>query len=174
MEIPCSSKEGARVEPPAIPPSQELAVVRSSHDVAAAGSSSGLGATHELVWPCPDDPRKARFILHDKEEVGLWYFLEERGLLMESDLAQTKARLKEALEQVELVHQAVSVDLPCITEVSFLRFLRLSLTPWSFTGCFSMFASRFIGFRGDVDPQVSFPLGGAWSDGVRSCGVTVG
>ncbi|XP_066361120.1 COP1-interactive protein 1-like [Miscanthus floridulus] len=35
---------------------------------------------------------------------------------MESDLAQTKAKLKEALEQVELVHQAVSVDLPRIME----------------------------------------------------------
>ena len=41
---------------------------------------------------------------------------------MESDLAQTKARLKEALKQVEFVHQAVTVDLPCITEVSFLHF----------------------------------------------------
>ena len=44
----------------------------------------------------------------------LWHLLEERGLLMESDLAQTKAKLKEAFERVELVHQAVSVDLPCI------------------------------------------------------------
>ena len=57
-------------------------------------------------------------VLRDGEEVAL----EKRGLLMESDLAQTKATLKEALERVELVHQAVSVDLPCVTEVSFLCF----------------------------------------------------
>ena len=81
-----------------------------------------MGVTHELVWPCPGDPRKARFILHDGEEVALWHFLEERGLSMESDLAQTKAKLKEALERVELVHQAVLVDLPCVAEVSFLCF----------------------------------------------------
>ena len=96
-------------------------MVRSSHDVAAAGSSSGLGVTHELVWPYPDDLRKGRFILHD-EEVALWHFLEERGLSMESDLAQTKVRLKEALERVELIYQVVSVDLPRVVEVSLLCF----------------------------------------------------
>ena len=37
---------------------------------------------------------------------------------MESDLSLTKARLKEALERVELVHRAVTVDLPCVVEVS--------------------------------------------------------
>ena len=52
----------------------------------------------------------------------LWHLLGERGLSMESDLALTKARLKEALERVELVHQAMIVDLPCIAEVSSLRF----------------------------------------------------
>ena len=62
------------------------------------------------------------FIVHDDEEVALKHFLEERGLSMEFDLAQTKAKLREALEWVELIHQAVSVDLPCITEVSFLCF----------------------------------------------------
>ena len=41
---------------------------------------------------------------------------------MESDLAQTKAKLKEALELVELAHQAVLVNLPCITKVSLLCF----------------------------------------------------
>jgi len=71
VEIPCSGELGARVEPPAIPPSQELAVVRSSHEVEAARSSSRLGVTRELVWPCPDDPRKARFILREEEEVAL-------------------------------------------------------------------------------------------------------
>ena len=97
-------------------------MIRSSHDIAMAGSSSGLGATHDLVWPYPGDPRKARFILRDEEEVALWHFLEERGLSIESDVAQTNAKLKEALEQVELVHQAVTADLPCIAEVSFLHF----------------------------------------------------
>ena len=97
-------------------------MVRSSHDVAAAGSSSGYWVTHQLVWPCPIDPRKAHFILHDEAEVALWHFLEESRLSIESDLAQTKAKLKEALEQVELVHQAFSVDLSCVAEVSFLCF----------------------------------------------------
>ena len=41
---------------------------------------------------------------------------------MESDLTQTKAKLKEALERIELVHQAVSVNLPCVAEVSLLCF----------------------------------------------------
>ena len=97
-------------------------MVRSSHDVVAAGSSSGLRVTRKLVWPCPSDPRKARFVLCDDEEVALWHFLEERGLSMESDLAQTKVKLKKALEQVELIHQAVLVDLLCIAEVSLLCF----------------------------------------------------
>ena len=39
---------------------------------------------------------------------------------MESDLVLAKAKLKEALERVELVHQAMTVDLPCVVEVSFL------------------------------------------------------
>ena len=41
---------------------------------------------------------------------------------MESDLAQTKARLKEALEHVELTHQVLLVDLPHVVGVSFLCF----------------------------------------------------
>ena len=88
MELPCSGVVGTRVEPAAIPTSQELVMVRSS-----AGPSSGFGVTHELVWPGLSDPRKARFILHDTEEVVLWHFLEDRGLSMESDIAQTKAKL---------------------------------------------------------------------------------
>ena len=71
---------------------------------------------------------------------------------MESDLAQTKAKLKEALERVDLVHQVVSVDLLRITEVSLLCFECLSSTPWSSTSCLSVLASRFTGVRGDVDP----------------------
>ena len=97
-------------------------MVWSSHDIAMVGSSNRSGATRELVWPYPGDARKAQFILHDEEEIGLWHLLEDRGLSMESDPAQTKARLKEALERVELIHQAVSVDLPHIVEVSFLCF----------------------------------------------------
>ena len=41
---------------------------------------------------------------------------------MESDLALTKARLKEALERFEVVHHAMIVDLPRIAEVSSLCF----------------------------------------------------
>ena len=81
-----------------------------------------MGGTHELVWPCPSNPRKAQFILGDEEEVALWHFLEERGLSMESDLAQTMEKLREALERVELAHQVVSVDLPCISGVRLLCF----------------------------------------------------
>ena len=97
-------------------------MIRSSHNIAMAGSSSGSGATRELVWPYPGEPRKAWFILRDEEEVKLWHLLGERGLSMESDLALTKARLKEALERVELVHQAMTVDLPRIAELSSPRF----------------------------------------------------
>ena len=68
---------------------------------------------------------------------------------MESDLAQTRVKLKEALERVKSIQQAVTVDLPCIVEVGFLH---LSLTPWSFVGCLSMLASYFAGSRGDVEP----------------------
>lgn len=66
VEVPCTSEAGTRVEPPAIPPLQELAMVRSS-----AGPSSGLEATRELVWPYLGDLRKAWFILSDGEEVAL-------------------------------------------------------------------------------------------------------
>ena len=60
VEVSFDGEAGDRVEPTA--PSQELAVVRS-----LAGPSSGLGAT-DLVWPCPEDPRKVRFILQDEQE----------------------------------------------------------------------------------------------------------
>ena len=90
---------------------------------------------------------------------------------MESNLAQTRARLEEALERVKVVHQAVMVDLPCVVEVSFLH---LSLTPWSLASCFSVFASCFAGLGGDVEPQVPFPLGGALLDGAGGRGITVG
>ena len=72
VEVPSDGKAGDRVELPA--PSQELAVVRSS-----TGPSSGLGATTDLVWPCPEDPRKVRFILRDEQEVQLWDVLGGEG-----------------------------------------------------------------------------------------------
>ena len=58
VEVSSDGEAGDRVEPAA--PSQELVVVQSS-----AGPSSGLGAT-DLVWPCPEDPRKVRFIHRDE------------------------------------------------------------------------------------------------------------
>ena len=81
---------------------------------------------------------------------------------MESDLTQTRVKLEEALERVKVVHQAVMINLPYVTEVSFLC---SSLTPLSFTACLSMLASHFAGSRGDVEPQVSFPLDGAHPGG---------
>ena len=107
-------------------------MIRSSHDTAMAGSSSGSGVTRELVWPYPGEPRKARFILRDEEEVKLWHLLGERGLSIESNLAHTKARLKETLERVELVHQAMIVDLPCVAEVSYLCFFGVVLDSLAF------------------------------------------
>ena len=71
VEIPFSDEENTRVEPPVIPLSQELVMIRSSHDTMMARSSSGSGATRELVWPCLGVPRKAQFILHHEEEVKL-------------------------------------------------------------------------------------------------------
>ena len=56
VETPYPSEAVIGVEPST--PSQELAVVRS-----LAGPSDGLGATTDLVWPCPSDLRKAWFIL---------------------------------------------------------------------------------------------------------------
>ena len=96
-------------------------MIRSSLDTAMARSSDGSGATHELVWPYPNEPGKARFVLRDEEDMKLWHLLRERGLSMEFDLALTKVKLKEALERVELVHQAMTIDLPRVVEVSFLR-----------------------------------------------------
>ena len=66
VEIPYPREVGTRVEPPTIPPSQELAVVQS-----LARPSSGLGATTDLVWPYPGNPRKVQFILWDEEELQL-------------------------------------------------------------------------------------------------------
>ena len=79
-------------------------------------------------------------------EVALWHFLEERGLPMESDLAQTKAKLKEALEWVELVHHEVSVDLSCVAKVSLLCVLVFILNSLVFRwlcqhACFLLYRS---------------------------------
>ena len=81
---------------------------------------------------------------------------------MESNLAQTKVKLEEALEWVKVVQQAVMVNLPRVVELSFLH---LSLAPWYSTGCLSTPASCFVGLGGDVEPQVLFPLGGACPGG---------
>ena len=108
-------------------------MIQSSLDTTMARSSSGSRATHELVWPQPDEPRKAQFVLRDEEEVKLWELLGARELAMGSDLARTKARLQEALERVELAHRAMSVDLPRVVEVSSLRSWCLSLISWHST-----------------------------------------
>ena len=86
----------------------------------SARPSSGFRVSRNLVWPCPGDLRKARFILRDNKEVVLWHFLGESGVSMESDLTQTRVRLEEALERVKFVHRAVTVDLPHAAEVSSL------------------------------------------------------
>ena len=65
-DIPFNSEEDTGVEPPSIPSSRELVMIRSSLDPMMAGSSSRSGATRELVWPCPGEPRKARFVLRDE------------------------------------------------------------------------------------------------------------
>jgi hypothetical protein len=56
VEVSFDGESGDRVEP--LTPSQELSLVRSS-----AGPSSELGATTDLVWPCPVELRKVWFIL---------------------------------------------------------------------------------------------------------------
>jgi len=150
VEILSYGKAGDEVEPPT--PLQEQAVVRLS-----AGPSSGLEAT-DMVWPCPEDPRKVRFIFRDAQKCQLWDVLGGRGIAMESDLTQIWVKLEEALERVKSVQQAVSVDLPRVIEVSFLHY---SLTPWSFVGCLSMLVSSSAGSGGDVEPQVPFPPDGA-------------
>ena len=81
---------------------------------------------------------------------------------MESDLAKLSVKLEDAQERVKSIQRLVKVDLCCAMMVSFLR---SSLTPWSFVSCLSMLASCFAGSGGDVEPQVSFPLGGARPDG---------
>lgn len=87
---------------------------------AVARTSDGSRATHELVWPQLGEPGKARFFLHDEKEGELWDLLGESGLTMDSDLTSAKTRLKEALEKVVLACRAMSVDLPCVAEVSSL------------------------------------------------------
>ena len=60
-----------------------------------AGPSSGLEET-DLVWPCPEDPMKVRFIIWDSQECQLWDILGGRGLAMESDLAMLSVKLEDA------------------------------------------------------------------------------
>ena len=63
---------------------------------------------------------KTWFVLRDEEEVKLWHLLREKGLSMGSDIALTRAKLKKALERVELVHQTMTIDLPHVADVNFL------------------------------------------------------
>ena len=120
MDIPFDSKKDTAVESPAISPPWESVMIWLSLDTVMAGSFGGSGVTLELVWPCPSELGKAQFILRNEEEVKLWHLLKDRGLSMEFDLALTKVKLKEALDRVELINQAMTIDLPCIVEVSFL------------------------------------------------------
>nr|TKW23676.1 hypothetical protein SEVIR_3G002200v2 [Setaria viridis] len=120
VDILSDVEEDTGVAQPGVPPSQERAVILASLGAAAARSSGRSGADRELVWPQPGEPGKARFVLHDGKEQELWGLLEQSGLSVQSDLALTAARLKEALERVKLAHQAVSVDLPRVAEVGFL------------------------------------------------------
>jgi len=121
VDIPSDGEEDIEVMPLAVLPSQERAMIPLLVGATMAGSSGRSWATHELVWPHPSEPGKARFILRDEEEVNLWHLLGERGLSMGSYLALTRAKLKEAMERVELVHQAMTIDLPHVAKVSFLR-----------------------------------------------------
>ncbi|XP_034585140.2 uncharacterized protein [Setaria viridis] len=116
VDILSDVEEDTGVAQPGVPPSQERAVILASLGAAAARSSGRSGADRELVWPQPGEPGKARFVLHDGKEQELWGLLEQSGLSVQSDLALTAARLKEALERVKLAHQAVSVDLPRVAE----------------------------------------------------------
>ena len=88
VEISSDDEADEVVELPAS--SWELAVVRSE-----AGPSSGLEES-DLVWPCPEDPMKVRFILWDSQECQLWDILGGRGLAMESNLAKLSVKLEDA------------------------------------------------------------------------------
>lgn len=46
-----SEADGAEGEQPSVPPSREWVVIPASLGAAAARSSGGSGAAHELVWP---------------------------------------------------------------------------------------------------------------------------
>ena len=105
-------------------------MIRLSHDAAISGSFSGSRVTQELVWPCPSEPRKARFILCDEEEVKLWHLLKERGLSMESDLALTKARLKEALGSFSGSRGSLGPLQPIAQHTFLNRSKMRGLSPW--------------------------------------------
>ena len=55
------------------------------------------------MWPYPEGLRKVWFILQDEQELQLWDVLGGRGLAMESNLAQTRVKLEEALEWVKSI-----------------------------------------------------------------------
>ena len=121
VDIPSNGGEDTEVMPSVVLPSQEGVMIPSSVGATMARSSGGSQATHELLWPHPGELGKARFIHRDEEEVKLWHLLGERGLSMESDLSLTMVKLKDALGRVELIHQAMTINLPCVAEVSFLH-----------------------------------------------------
>ena len=69
VDIPFDGEKDTGVEPPAIPLSRELVMIRLSLDTTMVGSFGGSGVTHELVWPCPGELGKAWFVLRDEGEV---------------------------------------------------------------------------------------------------------
>lgn len=100
LDLSSDGEEETRVVSLVVPPSLERVMIRSAHDAAMAESSGESAVIHDLVWPHPSEPGKARFVLHDQEEVGLWHLLGERGLLTGSELAVMEAKLKESREMV--------------------------------------------------------------------------
>ena len=89
-----------------------------------------------------------------------------RGQLLGAE--ESNARLLEKVTQ-----QEEGLSILESTRLGMYLF-RLRLMPWFFTVCFSVFATRFIGFRGDVDLQVLFSSEGTQSNGVGSHNVVVG
>lgn len=70
------------------------------------------------MWPYPNVPGKARFVLHAGWEKELWALLMSGGASVKSSLTSIVAKKKEVLDEVEFTNQAMLVDLPCVGEVS--------------------------------------------------------
>lgn len=71
----------------------------------------------DLVWPHPDMPRKAQFMLHAGREKELWALLRNGGTLVRSSLTSVMAKMREVLVEAEFVNRAMSIDLPRVGEV---------------------------------------------------------